>query len=397
MTLVPEDRERLAWWAFTLAMVGALGFVVWSFVGTVVFGVFLYYGMRPLDRQLRRRLSSDVAADLTVVLVALPVLGLVGFAVAVGFQELSQLIGTDGALARLVPWSPDQPTALFEDLRAALGSGSAGSAGGQLLSTVLGTLAAAATGLSHFFLSLLLSFVLLREDARIAAWFRNMFGGEGSAAHAYAAAVDQDLHEVYVGNVLTVFAVTALGLGVYNGLDLLAPSGVGVPVPTLLALLTGLATLVPLVVGKIVYVPVGLLLAYRATTGPGPDALWFPIAFFAAAFVLLDLLPVAVLRPYIAGRHVHGGLMVFAYIGGTMLFGWYGLFLGPMLVVLGVHLARIVLPELIHGETVTREVRAAESLGSNPGVAEPGAAESGDADESGPGPGPTTSEGSSDG
>ena len=79
---------------------------------------------------------------------------------------------------------------------------------------------------------------------------------------------------MYVGNVLTVFAVIVLGLVVYNGLNLVAPESIGVPVPTLLALLTGLAMLVPLVVGKIVYVPVGVYLAYSAATGSGP--LWFP-------------------------------------------------------------------------------------------------------------------------
>jgi predicted PurR-regulated permease PerM len=367
MVALPEDRERLAWWLFTAAMVGTLAFVLWSFVGTVVFGVFLYYGMRPLDRRLRGRFSSDVAADLTLLLVTLPVVLLVGYTVLVGVQELSQLTGTDPAsFARFIPWSPDQPGMLVEDLQQAIGPGDAETERGQLLSTVASGLAAVATGLSHFFLSLLLAFVLLREDARLAGWYRDQFGSEGSAAYAYALAVDQDLHEVYVGNVLTVFAVTLLSLVVYNALSFVSPPNLAVPVPALLALLTGLATLVPLVVGKLVYVPVGLLLAYRATTGPGPEQLWFPAAFFVVCFFVLDLLPVAILRPYIAGRHVHGGLMVFAYIGGTMLFGWYGLFLGPLLVVLGIHLARIVVPELMHGEPITYEIDAAESIGTTP-------------------------------
>ena len=64
-----------------------------------------------------------------------------------------------------------------------------------------------------------------------------------------------------------------------------------------------------------------------------------------------------------------------------------------------VHLARIVVPELIHGEAVTREVRAAESLGSNPDVAAPDAAESSGSERSessGADPGPTTAEGAGD-
>ncbi|NEU58392.1 AI-2E family transporter [Halorussus sp. MSC15.2] len=367
MAILPEDRERLAWWVFTAAMLGLLAFVLWSFVGTVVFGVFLYYGMRPLDRRLRRRLSSDTAADLTMVLVTVPVVLLVGYTAVVGIQELSQLTGSDpSSFARFVPWSPQNPTALVEDLQKVLGPEPARTNSQELLSAVVSGLSTAATALAHFFLSLLLAFVLLREDGRLAAWYRDQFGSEGSAAYTYALAVDRDLHSVYVGNVLTVFAVTVLGLVVYNGLNLVAPPDLAVPAPALVALLTGLATLVPLVVGKIVYVPVGLLLTYQATRGPGSGALWFPMLFFAVCFLVLDLLPVAILRPIIAGRNVHGGLMVFAYIGGTMLFGWYGLFLGPLLVVLGVQLARIVVPELIHGDPVTREVEAAESLGTTP-------------------------------
>ncbi|MFC4548705.1 MULTISPECIES: AI-2E family transporter [Halorussus] len=366
MSVLPEDRERLAWWAFTFAVVGVFAFVLWAFVGTVVLGIFIYYGMRPVYRRLRGVFSSDVAADVTVLLVSLPVFALVGYTAFVGLQELSQFTGAPlSSFARFVPGTPEQATALAEDLQKALGPQPTQTPREKMLSTAVSIGSAVATGLAHFVLSMLLAFVLLREDHRIAAWFRDQFGAKGSAAHAYAMAVDDDLREVYVGNVLTVFVVTGLGVVVYNGLNVLAPvASDGVPVPTLLALLTGVATLIPLVVGKVVYVPVGAYMAYQAVNGGGP--VWFPLVFFAVCFLLLDLLPVAVLRPYIAGRNVHGGLMVFAYVGGTMLFGWYGLFLGPLLVVVAVHLARIVVPELVHGEPVTRRIQAAESIGSTP-------------------------------
>jgi predicted PurR-regulated permease PerM len=365
MVGLPDDRKRFAWWTFTLLVAGILAFVLWSFVGTVVLGVFIYYGTRPLYRRLRTEFSSDHAADLTLLIVLVPVFALVGYTVFVGLDQLSQLTGTElSSYARFVPGSSEQATALVENVQGLVGSGPAQGQMQEVLSAAVSAFTALTAGLAHLVLAFLLAFTLLREDARIAAWFRDQFGPEGSAAHAYAVSVDEDLHTVFVGNVLTVFAVIVLGLVVYNGLNLVSPDTIGVPVPTLLALLTGLATLVPLVVGKIVYVPVGLYLGYQAATGPGP--LWFPAAFFVACFLLLDLLPVAFLRPYIAGRSIHGGLMVFAYIGGTMLFGWYGLFLGPLLVVVGVHLARIVLPGLVHGDPVTGQVRAAESLGTDP-------------------------------
>jgi len=48
--------------------------------------------------------------------------------------------------------------------------------------------------------------------------------------------------------------------------------------------------------------------------------------------------------------------------------------------VLGVHFARIVIPELVHGDPATDHVRAAESLGTTPDVSEQG-----DVDASEPG------------
>lgn len=89
-----------------------------------------------------------------------------------------------------------------------------------------------------------------------------------------------------------------------------------------------------------------LALATTSTT------VWFPIVFVLVAVSVVDGLTELLLRPYISGRNLHVGLVLFAYILGLLVFGWYGLFLGPLLLVLIVHLARIVLPELVHGESV---------------------------------------------
>jgi len=46
------------------------------------------------------------------------------------------------------------------------------------------------------------------------------------------------------------------------------------------------------------------------------------------------------------------GLVMFAYILGPLLFGWYGIFLGPMILVLVVHFGRIFIPELLSGTDI---------------------------------------------
>ncbi|MFB6295678.1 MAG: AI-2E family transporter, partial [Halobacteriales archaeon] len=72
-----------------------------------------------------------------------------------------------------------------------------------------------------------------------------------------------------------------------------------------------------------------------------------PAGFAAVAFFVVDVIPDMVLRPYVSARELHMGTVMFAYILGPLLFGWYGIFLGPMLLVIAVRFNRIVLPELL--------------------------------------------------
>ncbi|MFB6176181.1 MAG: AI-2E family transporter, partial [Halobaculum sp.] len=144
----------------------------------------------------------------------------------------------------------------------------------------------------------------------------------------------------------------------------LAPPAVSIPVPTLLALLTGIATFVPLVVGKLVYVPVGVFLLWNALRFDASFA--YPVEFLVVAFLLLDILPQTFLRPLISGRSLHSGLVLFGYVLGAAYFGWYGLFLGPLIVVLGVQFLKHVLPDLADGsEFVPREEEGVD-IGTDP-------------------------------
>jgi predicted PurR-regulated permease PerM len=152
---------------------------------------------------------------------------------------------------------------------------------------------------------------------------------------------------------------------VYNALNLVAPAGLRIPVPNVLAVLTGAATLVPVVVGKVVYVPVGGYMAVRAVQSE-PAALWFPVVFLVVSLLVLDLFPITVVRPLLAGQSTHQGLMMFAYILGGLTFGWYGIFFGPFLLIAAIHLVRVSFWELLRGEEITPEVSTAYGLGSMP-------------------------------
>jgi predicted PurR-regulated permease PerM len=179
--------------------------------------------------------------------------------------------------------------------------------------------------------------------------------------------VDEDLESVFFGNLLFVVAMTVVAAVAYSLTNLVAPEGLGIPMVFVLAFLTGLASLIPIVVGKLVYLPVVALLGLQATDA-GQGALAFVGGVLVVYFVVLDVLPQTFLQPYLSGRQLGMMLLMFGYILGPILFGWYGFFLLPIVLVVMVEAVRIVLPELLHGERLTPTVSMAESAGSDPVV-----------------------------
>lgn len=58
--------------------------------------------------------------------------------------------------------------------------------------------------------------------------------------------------------------------------------------------------------------------------------------------------------------------MMFAYIFGGLLFGWYGIFLGPLLLVATIHLVRVGVSELASGDPVSADVTSGHGIGTMP-------------------------------
>lgn len=367
-----EDRERVAWWLIFGVLGLILAFVLYSYVGTIVLGLFVYYATRPIYRKLNRGSQPrSLTAGLALGTLAFPGILLIAYTVFVSIRQLSELSGLDfnhyetmlGPYVTSITGQQNSQAAIHQllsnpqELSRYLDPETAS----KVLSSAGGYLGAAATGLLHVFIALTIAFYLLRDDQKLAHWFTSRISGEDSATHAYLAEVDTDLETIYFGNILNAFVVAIVAATTYTGLDSVAPTGVGIPAAVLLGLLTGLASLIPVVGMKLVYVPMGLYLAGRSLL-TDPQSLWFPLLFLVAAAVIVDGLTELLLRPYISGRNLHVGLVLFAYILGPLLFGWYGLFLGPLLLVLLVHSARIVLPDLIHGRTLTGVATAADPI-----------------------------------
>ncbi|MFC7082425.1 AI-2E family transporter [Halorussus caseinilyticus] len=350
------DRERLAWWLVAAGLAVAVGYVVSSFLGTFLLGLFVYYATRPMYRRLLGRVRQPTLTAAAALLgLALPGLVLLGYTIVVSVRELSSLAGIGFAEFEGV-LGPYVDTSLLLDPQKLLGIVQANpqqfvtdrgaDAAREILESVVAVLGVLASTALGIIIVLVVAFYLLRDDHRLAAWFRTEVAGRDSPTVAFARAVDDDLETVYFGNILTAFVIGVVAAVVYNLLDTVAPAVVSVPSPTLLGLLTGLASLVPVVGMKLVYVPLGIVLAVVAGVSD-PTLLWFPAVFLLVAFVVVDTVPELVLRPYVSGGDLHTGLVMLAYVLGPVLFGWYGLFLGPLLLVLVVHFVRVIVPELV--------------------------------------------------
>lgn len=359
MELSVDNKGRVAWWVAGAALAAALAFVAYSFVGTLVFGVFIYYATRPIYRRIRRGGNHpNVAAAISLFALVLPALLLVAYAVAIVLQELdryAKATNFDPTRYGIDPAFLDRIADPATLLRGNLADYLTGENLGGLvasLGSAFGTVAVLGIALVHLFVMLALAFYLLRDDHRLSRWFYHRFGDEKGVVQSYARAVDRDFNSIFFGNILNAVLTGTIAVIAYSALNVFAPPSLAIPAPALVGLLAGAASLIPVVGMKLVYVPVAIFMFARALLTNAPGTLTFVAAFVVVSFVIVDTIPDLVLRPYVSGRSLHVGAVMIAYTLGPLLFGWYGIFLMPMLLVLVVHFAHIVLPELISGRTV---------------------------------------------
>ncbi len=354
------ERNQAAWAAFGLAVTLVVGYVAVVFVGPLLAALFLYYVSRPVHRRLEDVFDHpDVAVTATLLLYVVPLLAVVAYAGVVGIRALNDFLAAQdlsGLRSFVEPYLPlsrltvdSFVQTLRNQPRQILESGVV-----QTLREQLPTLVQYAGSvfrtLLDLFVMITVAFYLLRDDDRLASWFARSFEYD-SGAVAFARNVDDDLATIYFGNFVTILVTSGIAAVTYYVLDLVVPNSPGLGRPLLLGLLTGVATIVPAVGMKLVYVPVGVYLLGRALVG-GAYPLWYPIAFFVVTVLVVDTFPDIYVRSYLSAASFHMGLVLLAYVLGTVVFGWYGLFLGPLVLVAFYHFARVVLPQLVRGRLV---------------------------------------------
>ncbi|MFB6251855.1 MAG: AI-2E family transporter [Halobellus sp.] len=349
------NRSRASWWAVGLALGLALAYIVYSFIGTFVFGIFIYYATRPIYRRIKQRVRPpSLAAAVALFVLALPALGLVAYTGAVAVSELLRLTNQGIFDLSRYPITEGQLTQLT-DIETVLQFDPGTLTVGQIeqvvssLASAGNVLAFVGVGLVHLFAMIAFAFYLLRDDRRLTKWVRRKVGDDRGVLEAFMRGVDQDFTSIFFGNILNAVLTGTIAVVSYSTLNVFAPPGIAIPAAALVGLLAGVASLIPIVGMKLVYVPVAAYLG-AVTYLSDPSMLWFTAVFIAVSFVVVDTIPDLVLRPFVSGRTLHVGAVMIAYTLGPLLFGWYGIFLGPIILVLLANFSQHVLSILIDRE-----------------------------------------------
>jgi predicted PurR-regulated permease PerM len=210
--------------------------------------------------------------------------------------------------------------------------------------------------ISGFFLNafiiIIVVYYMLVDGTRIKAWVLRF--DDDAIVREYLEAADQELEAVLFGNLLNVIATSLIAITVYHGYNLVVPQAAMVPYPTLAGALTGLASLVPVVGMKIIYIPLTAIAAVPVLMGGSGNIILYIAGFLVAVVVVVDTIPDLVLRPILSGETTHVGLLMLAYTLGPVVLGFYGLFFAPIVLVIALTFANTALPRLLGAAPETK-------------------------------------------
>jgi predicted PurR-regulated permease PerM len=346
------DERRLAVAAFGVIVAVVIGAIALRFIAALSVSVFLYYSVRRYHKALRRlRLPARMRAVVVLVSLAVPLLLLIGYAVVLLVVEARQFVNQTaivGVASEQIPWfgRVDQlPEFTVGGMYRAYQSGQLD----PFLSFATDNATFLTDLVTGFFLNLFIiivvTYYLLVDGARIREWLLRF--DDNAIIREYLEAVDRELEAVFFGNLLNVIATSLIAIAVFRGYNVVVPAGAQVPYPTLAGGLTGIASLVPVVGMKIVYVPVTLAAGAGVVMGGDQSLLPYVVGFFVLAVVVVDTIPDLVLRPILSGDATHVGLLMLAYTLGPIVLGFYGFFFAPIVLVVGLMFATVALPRLL--------------------------------------------------
>ncbi len=346
------DEKRFVVALFGLSIAVLVGYIAYRFVAALTVAVFLYYSTRRFYQYLERlRLPARIRAVVSLSLIGLPLILLLSSTVVLLVVEARRFI-EQYPLAETIdtnePWLEGLVGLSDLTIDGAIEAYRAGEFDPliQFLAEHASLLTNTVTGfLLNLLITVIVTYYLLLDGSKFHEWLL-AFDGD-AVVREYLEAADAELEAVLYGNLLNVIAISVIAVATFTGYNLAVPTAAEVPYPALAGVITGVASLIPVIGMKIVYVPVAAATATPMIMANELDLLIYVAGFLAVSIIVVDTIPDIVLRPYFSGKTTHVGLLMLAYIFGPVVFGFHGLFLAPIVLVVALTFADTALPPLL--------------------------------------------------
>jgi predicted PurR-regulated permease PerM len=347
-------KPDVAFWSIiSLLLFAIVAYVTIQFIAPIIMGVFFYYCTRPIYARVNQYSPYEsLSAVITILSAIIPLLIFFTYVGSIAVSELRRfLIRYD--LNQYNGFLPESFTVNMTTLiqRPILLIEEANGLSPELLQRLTDWALIMVSFLSDVFLYLLLMFIvvfyLLKDDARIANWSEKNISYITPVWSLFWRRVDEDLHTVFYGNILNMIFATGISVTVYILYNMAAPPEVSLTYPVLFGVLAGFASIIPIIGVKVIYVPITLYLFIVSFAAGDIELFGYVTLFVIVSASLVDFVPDIILRPYMSGKNLHLGLLLFAYISGPVLLGWYGFFLAPIVLVVITEFSSIMLPRIL--------------------------------------------------
>ncbi|WP_232700685.1 AI-2E family transporter [Halobacterium wangiae] len=330
-----EDEFSITFLRLLLIFVGGLSvLLVLPYLQAILAAGLAAYLAVPLSDRLSERLGGNLGAlttmVVTVLVVLVPVVILVGVAADQAISlvrgvEIPQGVTAESVLEAYIGMDVDMAS-LAEPLTGAVETGVRGVLGRSV--GILGGLTSLVISAVVFLFTL---FALLRDGDRLVGWLRSVAPLDPATMDELLERTDDLLWAAVVGNVI-VAAIQA-------ALTVLAFAVLGFDDLVFWAMTTFVLSLLPLIGASIVWIPA---VAYLALVGSIPAA----VGLFVYGSVVISgsdnfIRPLAMQR----GAKLNSGLLVLGIFGGVSLFGFIGLFVGPVLLGLSKDIVELLAAE----------------------------------------------------
>ena len=240
-------------------------------------------------------------------------------------QRLSAFSAEQGGLGGYITALAERPLHFFGrfvdmskfDVRSAIAS-NLQRAGYMILSSGAAILGSVARVTANFFFMLIVVFFLFRDGK---AWAEAL-GQLMPLSEEQTTQLYRNIADTIIGN---VYGIVSVGF-IQGTLTGVVMAIVGLPSPLLLGIAAFFASILPVVGAALVWAPAGLYLIFSGAIWKGV----FVLVWGAVVISAVD----NIVRPWVVSGKVelHPLVLMFVILGGVELFGFLGLFLGPVIV-----------------------------------------------------------------